>query len=278
MKNTRIPLTVVIPAYNEETRLPPTLDALLTWRQSSSFDVRIIVVDDGSQDRTPEIVKDYAARSPNITLIRESHVGYMNAIISGLTKAETDLRVTIEADLPVHPRTLDEIASRISQYDIIIGSRLSYKSDVEGKSGIRRLISSLYSILFKILFRCNFSDPQIGFKLYRNNALSHILPRLRLSDDGLKSSEFMIKAYGFGYSILEIPVKYKHDPDSRLVPKGKTLIKILESSSALLSLWIQTYAETREGLFRLNPVRGGYLLFLLWPILKPHGAVARREN
>ncbi len=278
MKNAQIPLTIVIPAYNEEKRLPPTLDAILSWRPGSNFDARIIVVDDGSKDNTREIVKEYAARNTNITLICEPHVGYMNAIISGLTKAETDLRVTIESDLPVHPEVLDSIAADILKYDMIIGSRLSGDSDVEGKSGIRRIISSFYSILFQILFRCNFKDPQIGFKIYRANVLSHILPQLRLPDDGLKSSEFMIKVYGFGYSILEIPVQYKHDPDSRLVIKGKTLAKVLESLSALLSLWIQTYAESRGKLYRVNPVRGGFLLFLLWPFLKSRCTVVRMEN
>lgn len=268
MINIRTPLTIVIPAYNEEQRLPPTLDALLVWHQKSNFDVRIVVVDDGSRDRTVEIVKGYATRNANVKLVCEPHVGYMNAIISGLTKAETDLRVTIEADLPVHPEILDKIAPDILNYDVIIGSRLSSGSEVEGKSDLRKIISSFYSLLFKILFRCNFNDPQIGFKIYRGHALSHILPQLRLPDDGLKSSEFMIKAYGFGYSILEIPVKYKHDPDSRLVPQGKTLVKVLESSVALLSLWVQTYAESRKNLYRVNPVRGGFLLCLLWPLLK----------
>lgn len=275
--NTRIPLTIVIPAYNEQDRLPPTLDAILSWRENSSFDARIIVVDDGSKDSTREVVQDYAAKNSNITLIKEKHVGYMNAIISGLTKAETDLRVTIEADLPVHPQVLDKIAPVISKYDFIIGSRLSGDSQVEGKSGLRRFISSFYSRMFKVLFRCECNDPQIGFKVYRGEMLSHILPQLRLADDGLKSSEFVIKAYGLGYSMLEIPVEYKHDPDSRLVPKGKTLMKVLESTSALLSLWVQTYRENKEKIFKVNPVRGGFLLFIISPFFKSRTSV-RLEN
>lgn len=263
----QIPITIVIPAYNEEQRLPPTLDEILTWKKNCKFDVKILIVDDGSSDRTAEVVLAYADRHPEITLIRENHVGYMNAIISGLTKAQTDLRVTIEADLPVHPRILDKLAPVILNYDFVVGNRLSNESSLDGKSYLRKVISSFYSVFFQILFRVNCQDPQIGFKIYRANVLNHILPLLRLADDGLKSSEFVIKTFGFGYSILEIPVDYKHDPDSRLVPKGKAIAKVFESTQALLSLWVQTYQETRQKMYSVNPLRGRFLLFLLRPFL-----------
>jgi dolichyl-phosphate beta-glucosyltransferase len=263
----KIPITIVIPAYNEELRLPPTLDEILAWKERSLFDVKILIVDDGSTDSTTQVVQNYANRHPEITLIRENHVGYMNAIMSGLTKAQTDLRVTIEADLPVHPDMLDKLAPVISNYDFVIGNRLSSESSLEGKSYLRKVISSFYSIFFRILFRVKCQDPQIGFKIYRARALEHVLPLLRLADDGLKSSEFVIKTFGLGYSVLEIPVDYKHDPDSRLVPKGKALAKVIESSLALLSLWVQTHEENRQKMFSVTPVRGRLLFFFLGPIL-----------
>jgi dolichyl-phosphate beta-glucosyltransferase len=259
-KSLKTPITIVIPTYNEEKRLPPTLDEILLWRKSSEYDAKILVVDDGSSDTTCEIVERYASYNDGIILVKERHVGYMSAIISGLKKAPTDISVTIEADMPVHPKVLDSHTADVSNYDLIVGTRLSKESKLDGKSIFRRKISSAYSVLFRILFRVPCRDPQIGFKVYRSKVLKHVLPLLQLSDDGLKSSEFVIKAFGLGYSILEIPVDYKHDPDSRLMPKGKSVAKVVEATRALFSLWLQTARESEENLFQVNPIRGSYVL------------------
>jgi hypothetical protein len=117
--------------------------------------------------------------------------------------------------------------------------------------------------LFSVLFRCGVKDPQIGFKLYKAQVLKQVLPQLRLGHDGLKSAEILVKADAFGYKIKEIPVVYKHDEDSRCVPKGNYRV-VFEAGTAVLRLWVQSYVEFKKGLLPVCPVRFSVLLWPIW--------------
>src|SRR4051794_11422663 len=92
-------LSIVMPVYNEEDRLPPTLDILYAWKtRQTIFDLEIIIVDDGSVDKTREIVKAFIAKDPSVRLIEKEHVGYMNATIAGFTAATHEWVGTMKAD------------------------------------------------------------------------------------------------------------------------------------------------------------------------------------
>ena len=258
-------LTIVIPAYNEQDRLPPTLDLLLEWRKSQSFGVEIIVVDDGSTDPTCSIVEGYVERHADLKLIRESHVGYMNAIITGLRNGRHFWRAIVEADCPVHPSYLTEFLRFTPEHQIVMGSR-KLRDDsvvVEGKSLFRRFLSAGMSRLFLTLFKCRVTDPQMGFKLYSATVVESVLPRLALPHDGLKATEILVKAEAMGFKIKELPVRYKHDPASRLVPKNATVV-VFRAIGALFSLWVLSYAEYRRGYVPNLPVRAAFLLAPFW--------------
>ena len=268
MAEPKVLLTLVIPTFNEENRLPATLQTLSEWIPNSCFDVEIIIVDDGSTDGTREAAERYSATIPNLQFLEIPHVGYMNALITGLTKSEKPLRATLEADCPVHPRMLEHFIKTYPDFDIIMGSRVSDNESpsVEGKPFFRRLLSSVMSSLFLILFKGGIRDPQIGFKLYRSKVLDHILPLLALNHDGLKSSELVVKALAFGYRIKEVPVHYRHDDDSRCVPKGNYMV-VLKAARALFELWAQSYVEYKRGYLPTCPVRFGLLLQPFWKIM-----------
>ncbi len=266
MAEPKVALSLVIPTYNEEKRLPHTLEILADWIPQSCFDVEVIIVDDGSQDRTREVVKLYQEKIPNLQFVEVPHVGYMNAIITGLKKSNRPLRATLEADCPVHPRMLESFAKNYPDFDIVMGSRVLQDgaSTVEGKPLFRRILSSIMTRLFSLLFRGDIHDPQIGFKLYRARMLDQILPLLTLRHDGLKSAEIIVKALAFGYRVKEVPVQYKHDEDSRCVPKGNYQV-VRAAAWALLELWAKSYGEYKRGDLPTCPVRFGFLLLPFWP-------------
>jgi glycosyltransferase involved in cell wall biosynthesis len=268
MAEPKVWLTLVIPTYNEERRLPSTLQTLSEWIPDSCFDVEVIIVDDGSTDATKEVARNYSTRISNLQFIEVPHLGNMNAILTGLSMSKRPLRATLEADCPVHPRMLEYFSETYPDFDIVMGSRLlgGDAAQVEGKSFFRRMLSSAMSRLFSILFKGGIRDPQIGFKLYHAEFIDTILPLLTLRHDGLKSAELVIKALAFGYRIKEVPVHYKHDEDSRCVPKGNYMV-IVKAAWALLILWSQSYVEYKRGYLPVCPVRFGFLLLPFWRIM-----------
>ena len=279
MAESKVPLTLIIPTYNEESRLPATLQILADWIPQSSFDVEVIIVDDGSADRTRDVAESYRDKIPNLQFWQVPHLGNMNAIITGLRKSNRPLRATLEADCPVHPRILESFAQNYPDFDIVMGSRIlqDKNSGVEGKSLFRRILSSGMSRLFTLLFKGGIRDPQIGFKLYHAGVVDKILPLLTLHHDGLKSAEITVKALAFGYRIKEVPVSYTHDPDSRCVPRGNYRV-VVRAAWALFELWAKSYVEYKRGDLPVCPVRLGFLLLPFWRLMNfpalPHADAA----
>lgn len=266
MAESKLQLSLVIPTFNEEKRLPWTLDALAEWIPTSCFDVELIIVDDGSKDRTREVAESYRDRIPNTLFVEVPHLGQMNATITGLKTSKRPLRATLEADAPVHPRMLESFARDLTDYDIVMGSRVLRDSVTEGKPFYRRILSSVMTKLFFILIKGGIHDPQIGFKLFRAEVLEKVLPLLTLKHDGLKSSEIIVKSLALGYRIKEVPVQYKHDNDSKCVPQGSYLI-VARAAWALVELWAKTYVEYRRGEWPVCPVRFGFLMAPFWRLL-----------
>jgi dolichyl-phosphate beta-glucosyltransferase len=261
-------LTLVIPTYNEERRLPATLATLAEWIPQSCFDVEVMIIDDGSTDMTRAVAESFRAKIDNLEFVEIPHLGYMNAILTGLRKSTRPWRATLEADCPVHPRVLETFVKSFSDFDIVMGSRVlrGEEAAVEGKPLFRRMLSALMTRLFSLLFKGGIRDPQIGFKLYSSRVLDRVLPLLSLRHDGLKTSEIVVKALALGFRIKELPVHYRHDEDSRCVPKGNYGIA-LAAGWALLELWAKSYVEYRRGELPTCPVRFGFMLRPFWRLM-----------
>jgi glycosyltransferase involved in cell wall biosynthesis len=266
MPNHKTSISIVMPAYNEEDRLPLTLDEFTQWtNQNLDLNIELIIVDDGSTDKTEAIVQSYINKFNWIKLIKETHVGMMNAIFTGINNANYDLIGTLEADSPVQPKYFKLFLPHMDDFDIIIGSRFLGKK-VIGKSLGRRIVSKVNSLLFTFLFTCPIKDPQISFRLYRKSCIQKILPMLSLKHDGFKSSEIVVKAHSLGFKLKEVPVIYNHDIDSRAVPGGVKAIKItMLAMFALFQLWLQSIGEYKKGVLTFLPVK--------WACLYPKKAI-----
>jgi dolichyl-phosphate beta-glucosyltransferase len=260
-------LTIVIPAYNEENRLPPTIQKVLAWAdQTTVFDIELIIVDDGSEDRTCERVREFANQDSRIRLIEETHVGAMHAILKGFWAAKYPLVGNMDADIAVHPREFETLLPFVHDSGIAQGSRVVEKegsrSTPVNKSVFRQIISECMRIFFKALFKDQVEDPQIGFRLFQKQSILKIYPTMRLWHDGLKHGEIAIRAYGLGMTVTEIPVTYIHDEDSRCVPKDpiKAMFITLEALVALISMWAQCSIDYHRGILTRKTTRGAFLL------------------
>ncbi|MFI5360587.1 MAG: glycosyltransferase family 2 protein [Elusimicrobiota bacterium] len=255
-----LPLSVIIPAYNEVDRLPKLLARLRDWRPAEFSPLEILIVDDGSTDSTRALVKEFLPKDARVRLVEAKHGGAMHAIITGYREARYDYIANIDADSSTDPDEIARLARRLDTADVVTGSRL-LRGDlppIEGKSAFRRFISNGYSNLFGLLFRLGIRDPQIGCRIFRRRALLEILPALTSEHDGIKCSEILVKSYGLGHEIVEIPVAYRHDPDSRLVPRRPYAV-IVRVFAALIVMWMDSDRQYRSGVLKRAPGRAGFL-------------------
>jgi dolichyl-phosphate beta-glucosyltransferase len=256
----KVDLSIVIPAYNEERRLPPTIEKVLEWADDSAvFNIELIIVDDGSQDGTRAMVRTFAERDARVRLIEETHVGAMHAIMSGFRAARYELVGNMDADCAVHPREYERLLPFVSATGIAQGSRVLRDGlpPVENKSLPRRLLSFFMYRLFIGLFPIGVHDPQIGFRLFNRSAVLRIIPLMRLPHDGIKHAEVVVRGFGLGMAITEIPVPYIHDEDSRCVPKSpvKMATTALAAAWAVLTMWGQVAVDYHRGILSRCPVR-----------------------
>jgi len=216
--NTGLRVDAVIPVYNEETDLEPSVSELRSFLATNlRHDWRIVIADNASTDRTLEIGRELADRHPGEVLcVHLDQKGRGRALRKAWSESDADIvsymDVDLSTDLGAFPRLIDSLVD--SQYDIAIGSRLKAGSEVQ--RGLKReFISRSYNLLIKILFRNRFSDAQCGFKAVTRRVVREIVPLVK-DQAWFFDTELLLLAERMGYKIAEVPVTWADDPDSRV--------------------------------------------------------------
>ena len=213
-------LSVIIPAYDEEDRLPATLRETLAFLDASTLSYEVIVVDDGSVDRTAELVAEIAQSAPALRLIRlAENSGKGFAVRSGFINAAGDRLLFMDAD---GATALEEIVNFVNVMtetgaDIIIGSRVHLPGShtkVEAK-WFRHVAGRIFHQFVKLYGVSGIRDTQCGFKLFTRDAALSIASRMRI--DGYSFDvEMLLIAREMGYRIHEVSVNWTHQQDSKV--------------------------------------------------------------
>ena len=181
--DTSYDISIVLPAYNEELRLRPTLNRVLDFIRLQAWDAEVIVVDDGSSDRTPEIVREYAQNSGIIRLVQNpGNRGKGYSVRNGVLNARGRIILFSDADLssPIEeaPKLLAAIEAGA---DIAIGSRWM-RSELQTKrqSVARQVLGRVFNLLLRMVLRLDFKDTQCGFKAFRRRAAQAVFPMQRI--------------------------------------------------------------------------------------------------
>lgn len=209
-----MPLSIVIPAYNEERRLPSTLDAVFAWLEQSSFpETEVLVVDDGSTDGTAALVEARMPAEPRLRLIRNpGNRGKGYAVRHGMLQAQGDWILFSDADLsaPINelPRLLS--AAQESNASVAIGSRALDRSLIGvHQSQWRELSGILFNRIMRLATGLPFADTQCGFKLYHREAARRIFPLQRLEGFSFDVEDLFV-AKSLGIATLEVPVRWNN--------------------------------------------------------------------
>jgi glycosyltransferase involved in cell wall biosynthesis len=211
-----ITISVVLPAYNEETRIASTLETLCEHLQQRPWDWEIRVVDDGSSDRTAAIAAAFAVDEPRLVLQREPHRGKGGAVKAGLRAARGWYRFMCDADLSMPISELKHFMPPMTDdFDLAIGTREGVAARRVGEPVYRHLIGRAFNRLVQQLILPGIEDSQCGFKMLTARAVDAILPHL--TENGWAFDvELLAIARAQGLRIVEVPIEWHYRRDSRL--------------------------------------------------------------
>lgn len=209
---------VVIPVHNEEEALEHSIATLSAFLEANCpYRWRIVIADNASTDRTPEIGRRLAQQNERVDYIRLEQKGRGRALRYAWSHSAADvlsyMDVDLSTDLSCFIPLIEPLAN--GRYGVAIGSRLAPGARV--KRGLKReVISRIYNLMIRILFpRKRFTDAQCGFKAITQSAARELLPLVK-DQAWFFDSELLLKAEARGYRIHEVPVKWIDDPGTRV--------------------------------------------------------------
>ena len=208
-------LSLIIPAYNEETRLPTTLEQVLNFAASRSYPVEVLVVENGSQDRTLAIAQDFAARFPALRVL-QSERGKGLAVRHGMLAASGEYRFMCDADFSMPVEQISRfLPPELNDCDIAIASREAPGAVRYHEPYYRHFVGRGYNWLIRTLALPGLQDTQCGFKCFRAAAAADLFPRQTLNGWAF-DVEVLFIARRRGYRIVEVPIPWYYTPGSKL--------------------------------------------------------------
>lgn len=237
-------LSIVIPAFNEERRLPSTLDTLLGWLATSTYrDTEVLIVDDGSRDGTARLVEARTSSDTRVRLVRNpGNRGKGYAVRHGMMEARGEWILMSDADLSAPIAELPKLfrAAAEANAAIAIGSRALDRSLIGvHQSRARELSGIFFNQVMRLMTGLAYADTQCGFKLYRRDAAREIFPRQLLDGFGFDVEDLVI-AKILGIAAVEVPVRWDN----------------VEGTKVNLVRGLRSFAELAK--IRWNELRGRY--------------------
>ena len=223
-----VDLSIVIPAYNEETRLPDAIDGLRGFLDASSERTEVLIIENGSTDRTLSIARRAEERDPRFEAAHLAERGKGRAIRAGVQASRGSRVALCDADfsMPVEeiPRLLEAVDVGA---DIAIGSREAPGARRIGEPRHRHFMGRVFNWLVRIVAVPNIADTQCGFKAFRGEVAHELFDRQRI-DGWAFDVEVLFLASRGGYRIVEVPITWRYDPSSRVRPVRDTIAMMRE--------------------------------------------------
>jgi dolichyl-phosphate beta-glucosyltransferase len=224
-------LSIVIPSYNEELRLPATLERIAEYLPTLGLQTEVLVVDDGSRDRTAAVAKSY----------RENR-GKGYSVRHGMLEARGDMVLFTDADLSAPIEESDKLIGALRNgYDVAIGSRAMDRTLISTHESLfREFAGIVFNKIVRIILRLPFVDTQCGFKAFKREHCKIIFEQQRIEGFGF-DPELLYLARHHGLRSIEIPVRWGHSP--------ATKVSMMRDS---LKMFVDIFA------IRWNAIKGRY--------------------
>lgn len=247
-------LSIVVPTYNEERRAPASLARILWYLDEQPYEGELIVVDDGSEDATVEMVRGLLSRHSRLRLIENDHRGKGYAVRTGMLVARGQVVLFCDADLAVPIEETDRILARLEEgYDIVVGSREAVGARRYGEPGYRHLMGRVFNFLVRFVAVGHFQDTQCGFKCFRGEVARDIFSRLQLYGEAARpiqgaaltafDVEVLFLALKLGYKVSEMPVDWHYGLHSKVNPLTDTIRMVKDVLTVRINDWRGLYRE-----------------------------------
>lgn len=211
-------LSIIIPAYNEEKRIGATLEDYCTFlngKLKEGFELYVVL--NGCRDKTLEIVQTYAQRFPTVRYVNIIEaIGKGGALIEGFKVVEGDFIGFVDADGATKAVDYAELYEKIGNYDGVIASRWIKGAKIRVKQTVgRRIASRSFNVLVRILFGINIVDTQCGTKLFKKQAIKHVMNELGTTRWAFDIDLlYLLKKHGF--QVIEVPAVWNDQTESKL--------------------------------------------------------------
>jgi glycosyltransferase involved in cell wall biosynthesis len=209
-------LSIVIPAHNEENRLPRTLGQIFAFLENQPFSSEVIIVENGSSDRTLELARKFALHYPSLTVIHEAQRGKGNAVKRGMLQARGEYRFICDADLSMPIEELSNfIPPALGNFDLAIASREAPGAIRYNEPSYRHWGGRAINLAIRTLILPGLNDTQCGFKCFRAEAAENLFRQQTLMGWSF-DIELLYLARRKKLRIQEIPIQWYFDADSKV--------------------------------------------------------------
>lgn len=237
-------LSIILPALNEEGRLPRCLEQIDRFLQSQPYDAEVIVAENASTDRTAAITREFAQTHPYVRLLQLKERGKGRAVKAGMLAADGDYRFICDVDLSM---PIEEIVKFLppaaTGYNISIATREGAGARRVEEPEYRHLMGRINNWIIKLTALRDFEDTQCGFKMFDRESAQDLFSVQRMHGIGF-DVELLFIAKRRGYKIREVPITWYFDADSRM-----RLVQ--DSLNILREIW-EIRSNWRKGLYAKN--------------------------
>jgi dolichyl-phosphate beta-glucosyltransferase len=234
-------LSIVIPAHNEEHRLPPSLEKIDSFLSTQPYEAEVIIVENGSHDRTVAVAESFAKTHPYVSVMKVDTRGKGLAVKAGMLAARGEYRFICDVDLSM---PIEEIVKflppNVGDGEVIIGTREGEGAQRIDEPHYRHLMGRILTYIVKLMAVRGFEDTQCGFKMFTRSAAEDLFSVQRMTGIGF-DVELIFIAQKRNYKIKEVPITWYFDADSRM-----RLIQ--DSLHILVEIW-EIRRNWRKGLY-----------------------------
>lgn len=237
-KSKRIFLSVVIPAYNEADNFEKgVLSQVDQYLRKEEYTWEVIVVDDGSEDNTATLVKNFIKDKKNWRLLKIKHQGKAQAVTKGISEAGGENILFTDFDQATPIDQVEKLLAKVKQgYQTVIGSREIKGAKREGEPFYRHLMGRVFNLLVRIFVIGGIHDTQCGFKLFTRQAVERIFPKIKVykkrkvvdAYTGAFDVELLFLAKKYNLQVAEVPIVWHHVKTTRVNPFKDSLRMFLD--------------------------------------------------
>ena len=234
-------LSLILPAYNEELRLPECMEKVAGFVASRPEPIEVILVENGSSDRTYEMGCEYAARFSWLTVIHEPNPGKGNAVRRGMLEAHGKYRMFADVDFSMPIEEVNHfLPPDIDDYDVAIGSREVKGAKRYNEPVRRHFTGRVFNLIVRILAVPGIHDTQCGFKSFSAKAAKDLFSKQKINGWAF-DAELLFIAQHHGYKIIEVPVQWYYDGDSK--------VSVIRDSLRMFRELLQIRKNHKAGLY-----------------------------